>query len=75
MEGERVYPYLGVFYVKKAEDITDSVCYVVLFNSPDMGTVVHNNTQLPGVVFASYGSFDESKFEVLTPGVPVRLSN
>lgn len=75
MEDKRVYPYLGAFYVEKADEITESICYVVLFNSPDMGTVVHNNTQLPGVVFASYGSFDESRFEALTPGVPVRLSN
>lgn len=62
------YPYLGRNYV-------NGKAYVVLFNEPDMGTVVMNDTDSPNIKFSAYGSFDESLFEVLPPNECVRISN
>ena len=62
------YPYLGRKYV-------DGKAYVVLFSEEDMGTVVMNETNSRRIKFGTYGSFDESAFEVLPPNECVRLNN
>lgn len=62
------YPYLGRNYV-------NGKAYVVLFNEPDMGMVVMNDTDNPKLNFATYGSFDENVFEILPPNECVRISN
>lgn len=67
-EERKTYPYLGKTSVKGKD-------YVVLFSEPDMGTVVMNETDSERIKFGSYGSFDESLFEVLPPDVCVRLNN
>ena len=61
------YPYLGRNFI-------DGKAYVVLFSEEDMGTVVMNETN-SRIKFGTYGSFDESAFEVLPPNECVRLNN
>ena len=62
------YPYLG-------RNLIDGKAYVVLFSEEDMGTVVMNETNSRRIKFGTYGSFDESAFEVLPPNECVRLNN
>ena len=62
------YPYLGRNFI-------DGKAYVVLFSEEDMGTVVMNETNSRRIKFGTYGSFDESAFEVLPPNECVRLNN
>lgn len=65
---KKKYPYLGINHI-------DGKPYVVLFNEPDMGMVVVNETDDKGIIFGMYGSFAEEMFEVLPPDVDVILSN
>lgn len=67
MENKK-YPYLGKMSI-------DNKQYVVLFNEPDNGMIVMSDFDDPKLKFATYGSFDESKFTVLSPEECVRISN